>query len=53
MLHFDELLVRQAHKKELEKIKKLLTKDDRGANINKLSLRDTAEDSKRTLITEQ
>lgn len=33
--------------------KKLLTKDDRGANINKLSLRDTAEDSKRTLITEQ
>ena len=33
--------------------KKLLTKDDRGAIINKLSLRDTAEDSKRTLITEQ
>ena len=28
MLHFDELLVRQAHKKELEKIKKLLTNVD-------------------------
>ena len=34
-------------------MKKLLTKDDRGAIMNKLSLRDTAEDSKRTLITEQ
>ena len=37
MLHFDELLVRQAHKKELEKIKKLLTNDCTADILKKLS----------------
>ena len=50
MLHFDELLVRQAHKKELEKIKKLLTNDCTADILKKLSRLTTKQ---RTLITKQ
>lgn len=50
MLHFDELLVRQAYKKELEKIKKLLTNDCAADILKKLSRLTTKQ---RTLITEQ
>ena len=50
MLHFDELLVKQAHKKELERIKKLLTNDYTADILKKLSRLTTKQ---RTLITEQ